>query len=86
MCNWKKYKPKKPNFTGVKVIEEIALKEICKYIDWKPFFQSWELHGNFPQILDDDKIGKAAKDLYQDALSMLEEIIKKKLIKKESFR
>ena len=41
------------------------------------FFQSWELHGNFPQILDDDKIGKAAKDLYQDALSMLEEIIKK---------
>ena len=81
LCNWKKYKPKMPNFTGVKVIEEIALKEICKYIDWKPFFQSWELHGNFPQILDDDKIGKAAKDLYQDALSMLEKIIKKKLIK-----
>ena len=80
-CDWKKHIPKKPNFTGVKVIEEISIKKICDYIDWKPFFQSWELHGNFPQILDDNKIGKAAKDLYSDALSMLEDMIKKKLIK-----
>ena len=45
------------------------------------FFQSWELHGNFPEILNDEKVGKAAKDLYDDALNMLEDMINKKLVK-----
>ena len=79
--DWDGYIPQKPKFTGIKVFKDISVKKICDYIDWKPFFQSWELHGNFPQILNDDKVGKAAKDLYSDALKMLQEIIKKKLVK-----
>ena len=79
--DWDKYVPPKPKFTGLRVFEEISINKIRSYIDWKPFFQSWELHGNFPQILNDEKIGKASKDLYSDALNMLENMIKKKLVK-----
>ena len=79
--NWNGYNPQKPKFTGLKVFEDISIKKISDFIDWKPFFQSWELHGSFPQILNDEKIGKAAKDLYNDALSMLEDMVKKKKIK-----
>jgi 5-methyltetrahydrofolate--homocysteine methyltransferase len=79
--DWDKYVPPKPKFTGLRVFEEISINKICDYIDWKPFFQSWELYGNFPQILNDEKIGKASKDLYSDALNMLENMIKKKLVK-----
>ena len=79
--DWNEYVPKKPNFTGIKVFKEISIKNIFDYIDWKPFFQSWELHGNFPEILNDEKVGKAAKDLYDDALNMLEDMINKKLVK-----
>ena len=75
--DWNGYIPQKPKFTGIKVFKDISVKKICDYIDWKPFFQSWELHGNFPQILNDDKVGKAARDLYSDALKMLQEMIKK---------
>ena len=65
----------------MKIFKEISIKQICDYIDWKPFFQSWELHGNFPQILNDQKVGKAANDLYNDALNMLEDMINKNLVK-----
>ena len=65
----------------MRLFQEISLNKIYDYIDWKPFFQSWELHGNFPQILNDEKIGKASKDLYSDALNMLENMTKKKLVK-----
>ena len=56
------------------------MKEIVKFIDWRPFFQSWELHGNFPEILKDEKVGKAAKDLYDDAMKMLNSFLEKKLV------
>ncbi len=79
--DWDKYVPPKPKFTGLRVFQEISINKIYDYIDWKPFFQSWELHGNFPQILNDEKIGKASKDLYSDALNMLENMTKKKLVK-----
>ena len=79
--DWNEYVPKKPKFLGIKVFKEISIKNIFDYIDWKPFFQSWELHGNFPEILNDEKVGKAAKDLYDDALNMLEDMINKKLVK-----
>ena len=78
--DWGNFIPPKPSFTGLKVFEEISLKEIIKFIDWKPFFQSWELHGNFPQILKDEKVGKAAKDLYDDAMKMLNSFLEKKLV------
>ena len=58
---------------------DISINKIVDFIDWKPFFEAWELYGNFPQILEDKLIGKAAKDLWSDANKMLEKIIKNKL-------
>lgn len=76
--DWKNYTPKTPSFTGTKVFEEYDLAEISAYIDWKPFFIAWELHGNFPQILTDEKVGVEATKLYNDAKELLNTIIKEK--------
>lgn len=73
--DWSSYKPTKPAFTGTKVFEEYDLAELARYIDWTPFFQTWELKGRFPAILDDEKQGEAARQLYADAQAMLEKII-----------
>jgi 5-methyltetrahydrofolate--homocysteine methyltransferase len=69
--------PLKP---GVHVFSDIALSELVPYIDWMPFFQSWELAGRFPQILEDEIVGEQAKQLYADAQKMLNEIIQAKSI------
>jgi len=79
--NWDNYKPVKPKLKKLKVFSDISIEEILPFIDWKPFFQAWELHGNFPQILDDKIVGKAAKELWNDAKKMIEKIIKNKLLK-----
>ena len=71
----------KPNFLGVKVLEDVELDELKKYIDWTPFFMTWELHGKFPRILEDEVVGEEATNLYTDALNLLEEIIHNKLLK-----
>ncbi|MVB05240.1 methionine synthase [Agrobacterium vitis] len=73
--DWTSYKPKKPSFTGIKVFDDYDLKELAKYIDWTPFFQTWELKGRYPAILEDEKQGEAARALYADAQAMLEKII-----------
>ena len=78
--DWKNYKPQKPKFEGTKIFSKISLDEIAEFIDWKPFFQAWELHGNFPQILDDKHVGKAARDLWKDAKNMLDKIKKDNLV------
>jgi 5-methyltetrahydrofolate--homocysteine methyltransferase len=67
-----------PSFTGHKVIENIALKDLIAYIDWTPFFIAWELHGKYPGILKDEKVGQEATKLHQDALAMLEKIVAEK--------
>jgi 5-methyltetrahydrofolate--homocysteine methyltransferase len=69
--DWTDYKPAKPQFTGTKVFETYDLAELAKYIDWTPFFQTWELKGRFPAILEDEKQGEAARQLYADAPPML---------------
>ncbi len=69
--------PLKP---GVHVFSDIELSELVPYIDWMPFFQSWELAGRFPQILEDEVVGEQAKQLYADAQKMLNEIIRNKSI------
>lgn len=76
--NWNGFKPVKPTFTGTKVFEDYDLNEIAEYIDWQPFFIAWEMHGKFPQILSDQKIGKEATKLYDDAKDLLKEIIDEK--------
>lgn len=61
----------KPEFIGIKCFKNWPIEDILPRIDWKPFFQAWELHGQFPQILDDPKVGEAARQLYDDAQKMI---------------
>ena len=70
--------PKKPAFLGIKSFDAYDLAELAEYIDWTPFFQTWELTGRFPAILDDPKIGEVARSLYDDARKMLELIVEEK--------
>ncbi len=76
--DWTGYKPVRPQFTGTKVFETYDLAELAKYIDWTPFFQTWELKGRFPAILEDEAQGEAARQLYADAQAMLDKIIAEK--------
>jgi 5-methyltetrahydrofolate--homocysteine methyltransferase len=73
--DWSAYVPKTPSFTGTKVFETYDLAELARYIDWTPFFQTWELKGRYPAILEDEKQGEAARQLFADAQAMLEKII-----------
>ncbi|WP_395774872.1 methionine synthase [Agrobacterium pusense] len=73
--DWSSYSAVKPQFFGTKVFETYDLEELSRYIDWTPFFQTWELKGRFPAILDDEKQGEAARQLYSDAQAMLKKII-----------
>lgn len=68
----------KPNFIGNKSFENVDLQEIASYIDWTPFFQTWELAGKYPKILSDEIVGEQAKHLFEDAKSMLNKIIEEK--------
>jgi len=73
--DWDNYTPVAPSFTGTRVVEDWDLAEIARYIDWTPFFQTWEMRGVYPKILDDEKQGEAARALFADAQEMLEKII-----------
>jgi 5-methyltetrahydrofolate--homocysteine methyltransferase len=72
------YAPPAPSFLGTRKYTNYDLAELARYIDWTPFFQTWELAGPYPAILSDDKVGKAATDLFNDAQKMLEKIIEGK--------
>jgi 5-methyltetrahydrofolate--homocysteine methyltransferase len=76
--NWSGYKPPKPSFLGVRSFERYDLAELAPYIDWTPFFRTWELAGQFPSILEDHKVGVAARSLYDDARRMLDRIVAEK--------
>lgn len=71
-------KPVKPTFLGTRSFDDYDLAELVPYIDWTPFFQTWELAGRFPAILDDAKVGEVARSLYDDARKMLDLIVKEK--------
>jgi 5-methyltetrahydrofolate--homocysteine methyltransferase len=72
---WRGYVPERPAFLGLKVFDDYDLRELTAYFDWTPFFQSWELAGRYPAILDDVRVGEAARNLFSDAKAMLERII-----------
>jgi 5-methyltetrahydrofolate--homocysteine methyltransferase len=78
--DWAAYQAAVPSFTGVKVLEDIDLRTLAEYIDWTPFFISWDLAGKFPRILTDEVVGEAATALYKDAREMLDKLIDEKLI------
>ncbi len=66
----------KPSFTGVRVIKDQPLEQLVPFIDWTPFFHTWELRGRYPTIFDDSSVGPKAKELFDDARRLLEDIIK----------
>ncbi len=73
--NWEAYKPTKPKVLGIQTIE-VSTQELVDYIDWTPFFQAWELHGKYPNILTDELVGEQATELFNDAQEMLKKITK----------
>ncbi len=75
--DWTNFKPMKPNFIGTKSIE-VDLSELVDFIDWTPFFQSWELFGKYPAILTDEVVGEQATSVFADAQKMLKQIINEK--------
>ena len=76
--DWESYIPPTPKKPGLTVLDDIPLSELVDYIDWTPFFQTWELSGRFPAILEDEIVGQQASDLYRDARAMLERIVTEK--------
>jgi 5-methyltetrahydrofolate--homocysteine methyltransferase len=79
--NWSAFRPVAPKFTGTKTFDGYDLAEIVPFIDWGPFFIAWELHGKFPQILQDAVVGVEATKLYNDARALLAQIVREKWLK-----
>ena len=73
--DWAGYQPPRPTFTGTRVFRSYDVAELVPYIDWTPFFQTWDMKGRFPAILDDEKQGGAARQLWDDAQEMLARVI-----------
>jgi 5-methyltetrahydrofolate--homocysteine methyltransferase len=73
--DWAVYTPPAPSFLGTRILDDYPIAELLDYIDWSPFFATWELAGKFPTILDDEKVGPAARSLYDDAGAMLRQIV-----------
>ena len=73
--DWETYAAPKPLFTGTRTFRSYDVAELVAYIDWTPFFQTWEMKGRFPAVLDDPKQGAAARQLYDDAREMLDRIV-----------
>ena len=71
----------KPKKLGITVIEDQDFRELLPFVDWSPFFRSWDLHGRFPNILEDEKVGEQARELWADAQVILDKILNEKLLK-----
>ena len=78
--DWSAYKPVKPSFLGTRAFNNFDLASLVPYIDWTPFFQTWELAGRYPQILTDNKVGAEAKKLFDDAQTLLKRIVAEKWV------
>ncbi|QYA24206.1 methionine synthase [Gramella sp. MT6] len=78
--DWKQTPIIKPNEPGIQVIEDFDLNKLVDYIDWSPFFRSWDLHGRYPDILKDEKVGEQAQILFDDAQVLLQRILDEKLL------
>jgi 5-methyltetrahydrofolate--homocysteine methyltransferase len=78
--DWSKGIASAPSFTGTRVFENYSLEELIPYIDWTPFFHSWELKGSYPKIFNDPERGVEAKKLFDDAQNMLTQLVKEKWI------
>ncbi|MGK0253356.1 MAG: 5-methyltetrahydrofolate--homocysteine methyltransferase [Mariniflexile sp.] len=79
--DWNTSEIVKPKELGIQVLEQLSLKELVPFIDWSPFFRSWDLHGKFPDILKDEVVGEQASIMFDEAHKMIDEIIAKQLLK-----
>ena len=78
--DWSAYQPPQPSFTGVRVCSAVALETIAPFIDWTPFFHTWELRGVYPAILELPEVGARARELFEDAQALLRRIVAEKLL------
>jgi len=79
--DWKTAEIKTPHQLGVQEVQDFDITKLEEYIDWSPFFRSWDLHGKYPNILTDKVVGEQASELFEDAKKLLNEIFEKKLLK-----
>jgi len=82
--DWENFTSTKPNQRGVFLLDDLSSKEIASFIDWTPFFQTWELHGRYPRILKDEIVGKEASKLFKDAQEMLIQALEKNWLEVEA--
>ena len=82
--DWKTYTPPTPMFTGRKTLLNYSVAELLPYIDWTPFFITWELAGKYPKILNDQIVGEAASALFEDAMNMINQLMKDNILKVEA--
>jgi 5-methyltetrahydrofolate--homocysteine methyltransferase len=78
--DWSGYRPPRPSFLGVRVLDDFPLAEIVPYIDWSPFFMAWELKGKYPQILSDPTVGAVARETFDAAQKLLRRMVDEKLL------
>ncbi|GAA4268428.1 methionine synthase [Hyunsoonleella aestuarii] len=79
--DWNTSEIVKPKELGVQILKQLSLKELLPFIDWSPFFRSWDLHGKYPDILTDEVVGEQATQLFEDAQEMVQDIVAKQLLK-----
>jgi 5-methyltetrahydrofolate--homocysteine methyltransferase len=79
--DWISEPPTKPTFTGARAINDVPLDELVKYIDWTPFFAAWELPGHYPEILQHQRMGEAARSLWDDAQKLLKRVVVEKMLR-----
>ncbi|AWX45248.1 Methionine synthase [Flagellimonas maritima] len=79
--DWSSAEIVKPNTLGIQIIDDLDLEKLIDYIDWTPFFRSWDLHGKYPNILTDNVVGEQATELFKDAQEMLQKVVLEKKLK-----
>ena len=84
--DWSAYRPATPSYLGPRVFDWSDLADLARYIDWTPFFQTWEMKGRYPALLDDPEQGAAARALFDDAQAMLRRIVDEKMVRAEGGR
>ena len=84
--DWSAVDPPRPTFLGPRTFTDYPLAELVEFIDWTPFFATWEMRGAYPAILDDPRLGAAARDLHRDALALLERIVRRRAAQGERRR
>src|SRR4030095_7755206 len=78
--DWNRTDVPRPAFTGVRALDRFPLQDIARMIDWTPFFHTWELRGRYPKIFDDPTVGSKARELFDDAQKLLDQIVSQKLL------